>query len=640
MSASPGPVLERTFRGHRNAVTSTSFHPSRQQLASGSVDGTVMIWNFKNTMRAFRYVGHRGPVYDVAVSPKGNLVASVSADTTLRLWIPTVKGESSVIKAHTHAIRSVRFSPDAHHIITGSDDKSVKLWNTTTQRFAVSFPGHQNWVRCTGISADGRLCASGGDDKVVHLWDVASRRAAHSLYEHLDSVTALEFHPDGNCIAAGSADQSINLWDLRMVRRHLFQMAGSSNNNNHYLPQAPLLQHYDAHGDTVASLAFHPCGNWLASCSGDGGAKLWDLREGFLYCTINSHEGAVHATAFSDDGARLATAGQDGLLMVWDTSFLDRFRRAGDDGEEEEAAVNKTQKQRKQPQQQQPATIMRDKQQQQQQHQHQQQQQQQKQQQQQQQSSSVAPPPLSAKMFAETAAGTSAAQKANSVPAFQSQSQSGNGNAGLNQSTCHATSSCSSVFSHHQQQSASSRYAHGVEAEQQLEGSREQHSPLLCLDLESPPSTATEAPLQKAATCVPSPSTSHHQTSQETVDDRTNSGVAAAMRSSTSDAVLQASGEMHSLQVRIQRLEALQESLTASVMERDKRLNERLDTMLSRLNVTVDARVSHEMEALSHTLRQQSEVLQSVLQAQQQILAQQHLFESKLNMQQQKNLPE
>ena len=53
------PKLERSFRGHKGAVHSVSFHPSGQQLASGSSDKIVMVWNFKPQLRAFKFVGHK-----------------------------------------------------------------------------------------------------------------------------------------------------------------------------------------------------------------------------------------------------------------------------------------------------------------------------------------------------------------------------------------------------------------------------------------------------------------------------------------------------------------------------------------------------------------------------------------------------
>ena len=72
------PSLERTFRGHKGPVNSVVFKPDLKQLASGSEDGSVMVWNFRPQLRAYRFVGHTGAVNDVAYSPSGRLLASAS----------------------------------------------------------------------------------------------------------------------------------------------------------------------------------------------------------------------------------------------------------------------------------------------------------------------------------------------------------------------------------------------------------------------------------------------------------------------------------------------------------------------------------------------------------------------------------
>ena len=121
------PSLERTFRGHKETVTSVAFSPSMKQLVSGSSDCHLMLWSFKPQLRAFRFVGHKGPINHVEYSPSGHLIASASADRTVRLWLPSAKGESVSIKGHTAGVRSVSFSGDCKHIISASDDKTVKV---------------------------------------------------------------------------------------------------------------------------------------------------------------------------------------------------------------------------------------------------------------------------------------------------------------------------------------------------------------------------------------------------------------------------------------------------------------------------------------------------------------------------------
>ena len=53
------PTLERSFRGHRDAVTSVCFNSNMKQLITGSLDNCVMVWNFKPQLRAFRFTGHK-----------------------------------------------------------------------------------------------------------------------------------------------------------------------------------------------------------------------------------------------------------------------------------------------------------------------------------------------------------------------------------------------------------------------------------------------------------------------------------------------------------------------------------------------------------------------------------------------------
>lgn len=51
--------MERSFRGHKDAVTSVAFNHNMKQLISGSLDNAVMVWNFKPQLRAYRYAGHK-----------------------------------------------------------------------------------------------------------------------------------------------------------------------------------------------------------------------------------------------------------------------------------------------------------------------------------------------------------------------------------------------------------------------------------------------------------------------------------------------------------------------------------------------------------------------------------------------------
>ncbi|XP_066527515.1 POC1 centriolar protein homolog A isoform X3 [Hoplias malabaricus] len=255
---------------------SVHFNCNMKQIATGSLDSCVMVWNLKPQMRAYRFVGHKDAVMSVQFSPSGHLLASASRDKTVRLWVPSVKGESTVFRAHTGTVRSVHFSSDGQSLVTASDDKTIKVWTVHRQKFLFSLSQHINWVRCAKFSPDGRLIVSASDDKTVKIWDKNSRECIYSFCEHGGYVNYADFHPSGTCIAAGSTDNTVKVWDIRTNK---------------------LLQHYQVHNAVVNSLSFHPSGNYLITASSDSTLKILDLVEGRLLYTLHGHQHASESTA-------------------------------------------------------------------------------------------------------------------------------------------------------------------------------------------------------------------------------------------------------------------------------------------------------------------------------------------------------
>jgi len=75
----------------------------------------------------------------------------------------------------------------------------------------------------------------------------------------------------------------------------------------------------EGHSDIVYGAAFSPDGKLLATASGDGTTRLWNVgTPAFCARVLTGHTGIVSAVAFSPDGALIATASFDGTARLWE----------------------------------------------------------------------------------------------------------------------------------------------------------------------------------------------------------------------------------------------------------------------------------------------------------------------------------
>lgn len=119
---------ERAFIG----VSSVSFSPNEHFIASGSVDQTARLWDFKTNDCICIFEGHSGQIWDVAFSPNGQLLATASLDHTIRCWDVETHKHLAILEGHTNGVTSVAFSSDGQRLISSSFDGTIKLWHVQT----------------------------------------------------------------------------------------------------------------------------------------------------------------------------------------------------------------------------------------------------------------------------------------------------------------------------------------------------------------------------------------------------------------------------------------------------------------------------------------------------------------------------
>ncbi|GHB36929.1 hypothetical protein GCM10010331_25430 [Streptomyces xanthochromogenes] len=310
-------LRDLSFGTHDDVVTSVSFSPSGQLLASASWDGTARLWQVVGgralwPLAALR--GHTKFVRSVAFSPDGRALVTASEDTTLRVWDvsePRTPRLTSVLTPDAGEVGGARFGPDGH-LLAFWAQQAAGLWDLTDltrPRQLGRVPAGGPDVTMASFRPDGRtLVTSTGESGSLRFWDIGDPRTPRELPSPFrsDPLTDGVFSPDNRRLAAiHRADRAVWLIDVSDRDRPV------------------KVRHLPGPGSWLYTLAFAADGRQLAAGAADGKALLWDLNGEPAPTVLTGHAGPVPAVAFSPDGGTLATGGNDFTVRTWDTR-LDR----------------------------------------------------------------------------------------------------------------------------------------------------------------------------------------------------------------------------------------------------------------------------------------------------------------------------
>ncbi len=82
----PPASVSRALAGSTGGVMAVAFNADGSRLATGSLDGTVRIWDPSSGEQLVVLRGHYATVVSVAFSPDGSRLASVGVEGVVRVW--------------------------------------------------------------------------------------------------------------------------------------------------------------------------------------------------------------------------------------------------------------------------------------------------------------------------------------------------------------------------------------------------------------------------------------------------------------------------------------------------------------------------------------------------------------------------
>ena len=370
----PTKKLVNKFYAHQDDIQRVSFHPDGKRLLTGSIDGTVKIWdsdrgtmmktiNPPNSIDNIPLPPNQKPkpITDASFSPDGKMIVTAKGEQ-ISLWDLQGNRLAKAI-AHDKTIYTVKFHPNGKLLASSGGDKSIKLWRITdsTTRLLTelitgsnnnnlrdgelqlihTFEGRSNEVLSLNFSKNGKQIAFGYQDGSVQISDLEGDINT-KVGIHSDGVFDVNFSFDNRFLLSASKDRSVRLWALQNALidtsyghtdniwavsyrpdGKIFASASVDKNIRLWNADGTLKQELSGHSGTVYSAVYSADGTKLVSASRDGSARIWDSEIGMLLNTLNDHGSQLIYAAFSPDQKTFATVGFDNKIKLWQWNDTD-----------------------------------------------------------------------------------------------------------------------------------------------------------------------------------------------------------------------------------------------------------------------------------------------------------------------------
>ncbi|KAA3607967.1 MAG: hypothetical protein DWQ01_12850 [Planctomycetota bacterium] len=308
--------LDQEFFSGHYAVSQALFLNSdggKEWLLAGKENGELLRLSGKLEQKTVLLPEPGSWILGCLASRDGSKVLTWSEDGTARVWDWELGQEVTVFRGHQERILAAAWFRDGRHIVTASQDGTAQVWNAETgQPLTILGPFESDFQRFKGRPPSIRgLLLNGQEDRILLACEDVRIRSFDlgSGTPELDKVF------DGAPRTPGELhwlkeDETFLLVDAWGNGARIFRYDQEQVQYHHRCPA------------TIRATVVDPRRNVVAIGCVDGSVQIWDWRKREIMLQYQAHQEPVVSLAFSPEGNFLATASLDGIARVFPVNPL------------------------------------------------------------------------------------------------------------------------------------------------------------------------------------------------------------------------------------------------------------------------------------------------------------------------------
>lgn len=210
--------LVRSLTGHTSRSCAASW--TTKLLSTGGKDSQIIHRDLRmNQTIVAKSIAHRQEVCGLKWSPDETQLASGSNDNRVMVW--DVKGllePDFCANGHRAAVKAIAWSPQKRGLLAtggGTADRTIKLWNTQTRSLESStYTGSQVCALVYAKDSGELVSTHGYSENQINIWSQPRMTLLHTIKSHSQRVLQICASPDGQTVLTGSADETLRFWNL------------------------------------------------------------------------------------------------------------------------------------------------------------------------------------------------------------------------------------------------------------------------------------------------------------------------------------------------------------------------------------------------------------------------------------------